>query len=262
MARAVSTVLDVAVCLLLVGVAITTLIAGIPVNNAIGESTDADATAARLATVTADVTNRDARVSHGTVASHLATAAVASATIGDAPVDSTSYPESVRNETASITEEQVLITVTWEPYPNAPLRGRLVVGEEPPPDADVAVRTITVDSTLESAEKERSFGTLAAALAERYVDWLFPPERTRTALVDARTASDTAARYRNATTAIGGDTDGPLAAADTRRANAILSSRLAERLEVDLRGHYATPEAATRNVSIDAVEIVVRRWER
>ena len=139
----------------------------------------------------------------------------------------------------------------------------LAVSRRPPESADVAATTLTVDSGIAppDADAAGSFKTLGRALAAAYVEWAFPPERTRAALVDPRTAESTAARYWTAADAVGTDIDEPVAEADVEAANAALAEALVGRLTADLRERYRTPEAAAADVTVDEVTVVVRRWE-
>jgi hypothetical protein len=256
----VSTVLDVAVCLLLVGAAVATL-AVAPQSSDRSGTPDADATASTIATVTTTVRAGDDRRRHDTLAGLLGTAAVAAARVEGDPVVETAYPAAVETETAALTADRAFVTATWEPYPGAPVGGRVEAGEEPPANADVAATTLVVDAGVTSPGRTDSFGELARTLADAYVAWLFPPERTYARLADRRTAPRTAARYREAGDAVAVDVDEPVLEGRVRSANDDLSAALAVQLEADLRDRYATHEAAASNATIDGVEVVVRRWE-
>jgi hypothetical protein len=261
MARAVSTVLDVAVCLLLVGAAVATLTTAPPPNGP--DSPDADPTAATVAAVTTSVQTGNGHEAHGSLAGHLGTAAVADARLDGEPLTGTDYPDAVDAEYDSITGERTFATARWEPYPGSPLAGDVAAGETPPPSADVAATTLTVDSGIDDPApgSEASFADLADALAGAYVVWLFPPERTFAALADSRTAPRTAARYRTAAGALETDVAGAVDDGAVRRANAALADALAARFEADLRARYATPRAAEANETVGEVDVVVRRWE-
>ena len=260
MARGVSTVLDVAVCLLVVGAAVATL-ASIPPAGG-DDALDADATARLLATGTVAVPADDG-TGHATYGAHLARGAVSAATVEDRRLLETPYPAAVRRETANATGDRTFVTARWEPYPDAVVGGRIAAGRRPPESADVAATTLTVDSGIAppDADAAGSFKTLGRALAAAYVEWAFPPERTRAALVDPRIAESTAARYWIAADAVGADVDEPVAEADVEAANAALAEALAKRLAADLQEHYRTSEAAATDVTVDEVTVVVRRWE-
>lgn len=260
MARGVSTVLDVAVCLLLIGAAVATLASAPPA--ATEDGPDADASARTVATATDGILFRD-DTRHTTLAAHLSTAAVMAATLGDRRLLETTYPTAVGNATEHAVGHRTSVTATWAPYPNAPVRGRVAAGAPPPVDATVAATTLTVDTGLDrpTRSERRSFEALAGALAEAVVAFLFPPDRTRAALLDPRTEADTADRYRTVATALDADVDGAIDDADARAANEALTDALATRLDSDLRDHYNSPESATEATAVENVTLVIRRWE-
>jgi hypothetical protein len=260
MVRAVSTVLDVSVCLLLVGVAVTTLAFAVPGADE-GSQIERDTTAKSLGTVTASVPVTENRAAHDTLAGHLTAAAIADGRIDGKRIGSSTYPDEVRRTVRAHVDERTHITVRWRPYPGASLRGRLAVGQEPPSTADVSVTRWAVDSGLPERRSTGSMESVAASIATAYVGRLFPPERTRIALVDPRTAHPTAERYRAAAGTLGVGIENALADASTRRANERLANALAARLESDLRGTYGSPAAAADNRTGGDVELVVRRWD-
>lgn len=260
MARAVSTVLDVSVCLLLVGAAVATLALAPNVADR-PSGPDGDAAASTVATVTTTVPAGDDRRAHDSLAGHLATAAVANAHLDGDRVVETTYPAAVADETDALTDDGTYVTARWEPYPDAPFGGTVASGARPPPSADVAARTLTVDSGVAGPNGVRTFEGLARTIGDSYVAWLFPPERTYTSLADPRTADRTSGRYRSAATTLDTDLDSPVADGEVRVANDRLSSALARRIEADLRDRYATPETAATAVKVDEVELVIRRWE-
>lgn len=260
MARGVSTVLDVAVCLLLVGAALATLAAAPSASPDRGPT--ADIPARTVATATTGIPSRsDTR--HTTLAAHLATAALGAATVEDRPLLRTSYPSAVANETARTLGPREFVTATWEPYRNASIAGRVTAGNEPPTSADVAATTLTVDTGIDPPRDRdgSSFEDLADALAEALVDYLFPPERTRASLLDPRTEPATVDRYRTVAAAVGTDVEPSLADRNVTMANDALARELAVAIEADLRGEYDNPRTAAAGVEVENATIVVRRWE-
>ena len=260
MARAVSTVLDVSVSLLLVGVAVTTLGFAVPVEDEPSQI-ETDTTANSIGTVTASVPVAGDRRAHDTLAGHLTAAAMVNGSIDGIQIGSARYPESVRRTVRNRTDERTHVTVRWRPYPDAPLRGHLAVGPKPPSTADVSVTRWRLDSGIDAPKSLASFEATATSLSTAYVTRLFPPERTRIALVDPRTAPRTAERYRAFAEALETDVDDALADASPRRANEQLASALADRLESDLRKTYTSPVAATNERTESDTELVIRRWE-
>lgn len=259
MARGVSTVLDVSVCLLLVGAAVTTVVASVP-ETTTHPQVDADTTANSLGTVTASIPVTDDRRAHDTLAGHLTTAAISNSSLDGDPLVYPLYPNAVRRAVRDHVDERTRITVRWGPYPNASLEGRMNVGSEPPSTADVSTTRWTVDSGMAPPGSADSFEALAKALSTAYINYLFPTERTRISLLDPRTAEQTAARYRTAAETLDVNIDKELVDASTRRANDRLADALAVRLEADLRTAYPSPKAAANEETLDEIEIVVVRW--
>lgn len=258
MARGVSTVVDVAVCLLLVTAAVATLTVDAP-DPSPDPTPDADEIVGVLATSTTAVHADGDRAAHRTAFGHLAAAAVTNATVGDDAVSASSYPSEVQTTVENDLDDRTTVTATWEPYPNASLSGGLVVGERPPSDAAVGSTTATVDIGLESVTGD-SFERLSRSLADAVIEWLFPPSQLRPALVDARSAGETAERYRHVAAAVDASIEEELTDANPHALNDELSSALASKLEAELREDFDTPESAAEHVSTE-VKIVVRRWE-
>lgn len=259
MARGVSTVLDVAVCLLLIGAALATLSAAPPASTDRGPT--ADETADVLATATTGIPVRgDTR--HATFAAHLARAAVSAATVGDRRLLATSYPRSVRNTTAEAVPHRTYVTATWRPFPNGSVGGRLTAGREPPASADVAAATLTVENGIDApaSGEDPSFESVAEGLSAAFLDWLFPPRRTRAALLDPRTAPAIADRYRAVGATVGVDVRPALRDADVESTNAALAAALADRLEADLRAEYDGPAEAADGTNAGTTTVTIRRW--
>lgn len=260
MARGVSTVLDVSLCLLLVGVAVTTLVVGIPVTDE-ESPVRADSPAKTVATATVTVPSDLGSATHGTLAGHLGTAAVLGSSIDDDRLLDPEYPASVRAAVAASTGTRVFVTARWEPYPGAPLSGFVAAGDRPPRDVSVAVTSVTTDSGVRPPSDATTFEELSRELASAYISWLFPPERMRALLVDSRTAPTVATRYRRVSNSLAVDVRSEVTDARVRRANHVLTDALAAQLRRDLRTRYDSPVAARGNVTIETVEIAVRRWE-
>ncbi|MFD1644777.1 DUF7284 family protein [Haloarchaeobius litoreus] len=290
--RAVSTVLDVAVCLLFVTASVGVLATvERPVPD---DSQTADRAASLLGTTTvtvhyaatdpntdgedpgavacrpADAARPDAcRTAHGTVAGLLARAAVADV-VDDESAGRSPFERGVRNATRQRlagVHSSWQVVVTWRAYPDAPLAGRVVVGTEPPPEIDVHTATLRVpvaDGATTSAQGDGEPQTVAAVArraASTTVAGLFPPEPTRLALaggppLDRRTAG----RYRRTAAALGVGLDGAVADGSVRRANSILVEALAARYASDLGARTDDPAAAAELVSVETATVTVRTW--
>jgi len=259
MDRAVSTVLDVTLCLILIGVAIGTLVAAVPGSDRTA-SVDGDPNAAAIGTVTASIPVDEGRTAHGTLAQHLSRATVVGATLGGEGVVASGYPDATRAAVENHTHDRVRITTRWTPYPGAPLEGRLTVGPSPPSNADVAVTRLSIDSGVPGADPTRSVEAFSSSVATGYVDRIFPAERTRVLLTNPRTAPSAADRYRDSADTIGVDIGDPIADARPHETNDRLASGLAGRFENDLRAENGTVEDLP-DPTADRVEIVIRRWE-
>lgn len=254
-----STVLDVALCLLLVGVAVGTLTSAIPDDGGT-IAVDSDPTAHSITTETAAIPSGEIAVAHATLAEHLVQAVVLNARIDGERLTDSSYPESVRRAVGERTGDRTHVTARWEPYADSSLESEIEVGTAPPATADTAATSVTIDSGMGYPNLTGSFESVAASIAGAYVDRLFPPERTRVRLVDNRTAPVTADRYRRAARMIGADIQGPITEASSSEANERLEARLADRIEADLRAEYGTVESIP-DERVGRVEVVVRRWE-
>jgi hypothetical protein len=290
--RAVSTVLDVGLCLVLVSAAVGTL--ALPVDPApdAGGGPDAAATAEALATGSVsvayalDTDGVDAhgrsgtgsppeteRVAHGTYAGLLAEAAVENATLGGQPLSRASdgferqVVAAVRNTTAG-TGDNTRVRAVWTPYPGAPTGGTVTAGPRPPPNAAISAATTTVPNrfprtralAINAARTDRYEG-VARVLARATVAGWFPPTEVRLALrgdhpVDALVAQ----RYRRTASSLDTTVAGPVEAVEPRRANGRLTAALARRYAADLRRRFDSPTAAARAVSVGEVRVVVTTW--
>lgn len=262
MARAVSTVLDVAVCLLLVGLAVAALTAAVPGDER-PVSADSDAVAASLTTTTATVQTASGRAVHGTMAEHLVHATVVGTTLDGNGLTESRYADAVSRETERRIPTRTHVTARWEPYPDSRLHGAIDAGPKPLASADIAVTTRTVHAGIDPPQPAAadSFEALAVAVAEAYISRLFPEERLRTQLLDPRTAHSSAERYRSVAATLGIDIEDELEAASANQANQRLSNALATQLESELRSSYGTPTAAADALDPGSVQVTVRRWE-
>lgn len=293
--RGVSSVVDVTIFLLVIGVAVATLV-GVPMATDEDGTDRADAIAEHLATGTERVEYslapaaraldgdppveiaegpRYTRSAHGTLASLMADAAVATVTVDGERIsqDGAAFEAAVVDATEHRTTRRnvsVQVRASWRPYPGAPIEGETVAGAAPPPTASINAASLTVDGPVPSSKRRaidaasaEGYWGVAKAVANATVEGIFPPKRTRYALrgdypVDALVAN----RYVGTTVAFGGARVRPTARADVGRLNAALTEVVAERLESDLRTRFDTPAAAARNVSTGTVTVTVRTWSR
>lgn len=290
--RAVSSVLDAAVFLLLVGAAAMALT--LPVEQAAAPGAAAE-TATVLATTTATVEYSLApgarragdvpvefptasgpafrRTAHGTLAAHLAGAAVSNRSLDGRGLSSTrsDFVAAVTNATLNATRNRgyrTAVRATWRPYSGAPLVGRVRVGPTPPPSATVHAASVTVASGLPTARssaqavgEHRNVTAVAHLVAGRVVDGTFPASATRSALLSGYpTRQLVTVRYVRLARALDTDVTGDVRAADVAGANRALTEALTDRFAADMHGRFETAMAAADAVRVGRVRITVRTW--
>jgi hypothetical protein len=288
-----STVLDAALCLLLVGASVGTLVGVDPTRDAPSDAVDPGADAETLATATAtvnytlapgarrargtDVSFPDAggpefeRTTHGTLSGLLARAAVGRAGVAGDPLTRaradlvTGVREAVLGAVGGANTQ---VVADWRPYAGAPVGGRVAVGDDPPPGADVRAARLAVargeaiPPERAASAAERGYGPLARLLAARTVATLLPPDEMRFALgADYPVSALVRHRYRRAAAETGADLGpGELDRSRVETANDRVEHALAARFERDLRERFDSPAAAARTVRVGEVRVVVRRW--
>lgn len=291
--RAVSTVLDVSLFLLLVGAAAATLVM-VPHEVPPAEGDPADETVELLATSTAQVqytiepgldherARADGeraldpyhRTTQDSVANLLGVAAVSTAELDGERLmgHGVAFERRVQNVTESrITRENVSTAVhtRWEPYPDAPLSGTVTAGERPPPAVDVHAATVTVDSGMANVSAEahraadnRGYAGVATVLADATIEGYLPFDEIRMAAYGGYPSDDLLqARFEGMEHALEPDSpnydDG-----DGTEALETLEDALADRYEADLRERYDDPAAAAADVDVDRATVTVRTWSR
>lgn len=291
--RAISTVVDVTLCLLLLSAAVLALT--LPPSESPPERT-VDDTASVLATTTATVeyrlsaealdaagpdgdrtvseatTDRPAwlgqRQRHGTIAGLLARAAVSNATSEGRPLapEATPFREAVRNESAAVLPERTAVRARWEPYPDAPVSGQVVVGDAPPPGVDVQTAALTVPvpelaATVEPTD-ETTYDAVATATAAAIVRGTLPATRGELSTDDGLVRAAIDHRYR----VLAGEAPIPvtrlLLADRVDSLNGRVSNALAQRLAADMRGQFDSPREAAAAVDSGTVWLTVERWSR
>lgn len=289
--RAISTVVDVSLCLLLVSAAVGTLALPPAATGAPHEGPDPSATVEALATGTVSVTydldtgglaavgeevgttGEVERVAHGSYAALLAEAAVENATLAGRELSGASdgFERRVAERTLTAmraTGGRTRVTATWAPYPGAPTRGVASAGPRPPADASVAAASLTVPSRFRPtrerarrAARRDGYAGVARVLARATVAGWFPPDEARLALRgDAPVDALLAERYRRTAAILGTSVAGPVRAVEPRRANARLRAALASRYEADLRDRFDSPTEAAGAIRIAEVRVVVATW--
>lgn len=289
-----STLLDATLCLLLVSasaVAVTT-VPGDHGSTGGASTATADAAAETLATSTATVNYTLApgarrvpgagitfptregtsfcRTTHGTLAALLADAAMGRVTIGGERLTHArdDLVDGVRGAVrAAVGGTHTQVVAVWSPYPGAPVRGRMTVGERPPPRADVRAATVVAASgdaraDLQAGGGAEDYDAVARSVAERTVQVLFPATAMRYAL-GADYPISALVRRRYARAGRLSDASGLLERVrrgEVRAANRRLTAALAHRFERDLRREFETPAEARSAVAVGRVRIVVRRW--
>jgi len=289
MSRAVSTVVDVTVFLLLVGAAAAVLSSNAAVEQP-STANPASRQAELLGTSTANVsyaldppgsppnwttnaTARHHRTAGGTLAELLAAATMSGVGMDDRRLSTAGrgFERAVANSTRSRLVERDRLTavrVHWEPYRGAPIDAKMRLGRRPPPSADVRAATLSVPSPMAdvSAKAERSAQTrgydgVASVVARAVVNGLFPPERTRLARAGDYPANElTTARYRRlATLTDAGELRVTEESPETL--NDRVQRALAAELSRDMRTRFDDPTAAAETIRTGTVRITVRTWE-
>ncbi|WP_162991540.1 DUF7284 family protein [Halostella salina] len=275
--RAVSTVVDAALCLLLVTGAVATL-AYVPSDPDPTRATAADETADALGASTARVNytlavdgNELDRSAQGTLAELLADAAVANATVRGRPISPASdrYVDRATAVVADAVDRpnaSVAVRAVWIPYPGSPVRGEVTAGDPPPRGADVHVATLTVPSggpTVTTPAGDRAgYRAVARRTARSVVRTLFPPAETALTLADPATRPLAVTRYDRFAAAVGTEADPGPSGSDVGRANGRLADALTESAADEFAGSFESPHAAAAAASPGEVRIVVEVWER
>lgn len=282
--RAISTVFDVTICLLLLSAAVVTLsLSGADAGTA---DRTAKETASVLAATTADIEYRlyterlaesldserlerrfadraawlDDRRRHGTLAGLLARAAIGAAEIDGAELapETAGFRAVVTETVAATLPARTAVTARWRPYPGAPVNGAVVVGGQPPSGADVRTATLELPVAPGIDADSRSYRGLADALATGIVDATLPRTSGAFTFGDAGITAAAAHRYHALT---GERVEDRLLRAEIGSLNRAATAELADTLRADLRDRFATPTAAAEAATPGTVWVTVRRWD-
>lgn len=216
--RAINTVVDVAVALLFLGIAVFVLSTVNLSEEPEQERFDTDRTATVLGTATFDVSYtvepvledaaetsetieydeeelRERRIAHGSMATHIGDAAVGNLAIDSKRVTTTGeyYQTAIDSRLQTQlagSQFETSVTGLWEPYPGASVSGRATVGVEPPPNRDVRTRELTVPSGFEAVREEAiaavenggGYATVAETVASAVIRGYLPAVESKQAL--------------------------------------------------------------------------------
>lgn len=253
--RAASTVVDVSVFLLLVGVAMGTLALADTGPPPAGP----DETAVLFASSTTEATyetvspgyyadepavqdteaTRNVTV-HGTYAGLAGRAALANLSLADGERlwSNPRFSRSVADAIETLVDRRpgrFQVRVTWTPYPGAPVMGRETFGHAPPPGVDVTATTLTAPAHLDSAVpadlgSNDGFDAVAAFVAGRTVEGVFETDRG-------------VAR--------------PVAPSSIDEARSELETALRE----DMADRFDSPAAARDALDFGAITVTIRGWD-
>jgi len=262
--RAVSTVVDTLLCLLLVSAA--TLVVTAPAGESVGAP--ADETVEVVATSTTTVEYEPGgetggpRHAQGTYAGLLARAAVANATLDGrqlVPAGPT-FAAQVREETATVLGTNVQVSARWAPYPGAPVSGRVTVGPDPPPRADVRVARFRVPVAVPAVEPERTYDSVARQTAAAITQGFVPQDVDDLPLDKGRWRG-----VSHRVNVLAGPESTPASpnasAENARAARAVATDALAAVVADDLRGRFDSPGDASGALTTGTATVVVRRWD-
>lgn len=296
--RAVSTVLDVGIALLLVAAAMGVLVTlADQSDDSEHDPTDAEYTTQVVTTATVPTTYHVEtaieeavpdheydradlrRIAHGTIAAHTSAVAVTNVEFDGKPLTTAAVEyEAQVDETlqATLVESsfETNVTAVWEPFDGAPINGTTSLGQTPPPGVDVSATTTTVPSGIPAVDGgAEDFETVAEELATAIVEGYLPERESQRALESSGVERDlTVHRYRQFAETVGIDPeDDPMAekllpaSANASWANEHLAAALVDDdgygLTETLSEAFAEPEEAIDTLSTEEVTIVVRTWD-
>jgi hypothetical protein len=262
--RAVSTVVDTLLFLLLVSAAVFV------VTGPTTEPVDvpADDTAEVLATSTATVEYEVGREgetirqrARGTYAGLLGRAAVANATFSGRQVapDGPAFAAEVRGKTAAVLGANTQVSARWTPYPGAPVAGQVTVGPDPPPRADVRVARLRVPVAVPSVDPERTYGSVASGVSRAVARGMLPGSTAGLPLGNGPHRRAVAHRFDVLTR--GSVARTPAEPGDVTAARDVAARALAPAFAADLRGRFDSPRDAATAVETGTATVVVRRWK-
>ncbi len=278
--RAVSTVVDVTVCLLLISAGIVALT--LPVSEPPPDR-KVDNVAALVGTTTANVSynlsyqdlpdlsvgqeqRSTRRHRHSTIAGLLAQAAITNVSVKGPSVapEAAGFRSAVRKAARRVIPARLSATARWEPYPGAPVSGTVTAGDPPPKHADYQVATLTVPVSAMALRGDPGTATSyrdAATLTARAIVEGTLPDRYGTAPTGDNIAVQTVIHRSRL---LSGNESLParayLVSGDVSALTDRVTEALADRLVSDLRTQFKTPAEAVAAVEPGTVTVVVRGW--
>ncbi|MFC7073747.1 hypothetical protein ACFQJ7_07680 [Halovenus rubra] len=225
------------------------------------------------------------RVAHEPVASLIADIAVANSSIGGQQLlkgvgDYERAVEEALQTRLVGSRFEMGVSAVWTPFGGAVMQGDALLGEQPPPGADVSTTTIAVPSgipdarqaAIEAVTGPQAYDAVARAVANATISGYFPERETQLAL--ERTGVDSQlTRYRYKRLATVSDGDPSVFAehdwlnpshADAGAANAYLSQRLTAIFKSQLQSlhgnRYENAMEAAKHVSTGTVTLTVNTW--
>lgn len=284
MSRALSTAVDAVVFLLLVSVAASTVTLPTGTNSVPEAEPSADVVAHTTASVEYSlaagandeerfprIDDRFTRNDHGRLASLLARVSIRTVTVDGERVTRTGdgFARAVERAASNATGPRTQVLARWRAYDGSAIVGRARAGTDPPRDATVASRTLTVETNAvnararaRAAANQSGYAGVARVLANVTTAVLLPERGMANALAaDYPTDRLAEQRYRRVAVLFDTNVSEPVADGDADRANDRIRTALVERFEPRLRAQFDSPTAAARAVRAASVRIIVRRWE-
>lgn len=269
--RAMSTVIDVSLFLLLLSGSVVALSLQPTVSP---QPPDAEAEARMLATSTTAVSvaqpTGESSIVRGTYAALLADAAVANLTgpanHGQEASSSRPIANAVHNATLRPTEH-VAVSAVWQPYEAATLEGRVRTGPTPPQTKTVHTATLSVPSGLPDARqdaigaaKRDGYSGVATVVSTAIVDGYIAPVSQFGPRRSDPAAHANRRRARRLATVLGTYIEDPFTNGEIATTRLVLREALEAQIEADIRNRFATPTAAAEAVSVGRVRLTITVW--
>jgi hypothetical protein len=262
-----STVLDAALCLLLVSGGVVAVTTTSPAARESGDA--ADAAVETLSTTTATLRVRgggdDAVRRHATLTGHLAAAVRARVELRGREITGgeSDYLAAVAGAVRVAVGGSTQVVAVWRPYPDSPLSARVVVGPPPPPGVTVHAETTHVPSGVPPVRGATEFDSGAEfgrRVGDAVVAGLFPVDEFGYALDDPAVAPLARERYVRACEALGVEAPDRVESDDVRRLNARFADELGAAVAADVRRRPGGVDEVNDDVSTETVLVTVRTW--